>query len=171
MRLDFVSTARRPGAGAILVLLIGVLSVVATAANYQQLRRRADGLDLKIAATTGAGGNANAPAATSDKLLAETRAAIAELATPWGRLLADLEAAVADSQDSVALLAIEPDRETLKVKIKAESRSLPAAVAFAQRLQQSDVLLYPLLDSHEIQVHDQYRPVRFEITAAWRRGT
>jgi hypothetical protein len=71
----------------------------------------------------------------------------------------------------VALLAIEPDREGHRVQIMAESRTLPAAVAFTERLQKSEALVYPLLDSHEVQDKDQYRPVRFQITASWRLGT
>lgn len=172
MRLDFAAGKRRPRIGAIVLLSLGVLAVAAAATAYQQARQRTDGLELRLAALSGSARPAAQTAGIDDgKLLADAQAAVAELATPWGRLLDELTSAAADSHDSVALLAVEPDRKTLKVRILAESRDLTAAVAFAGRLQQSEVLRYPLLDSHEIRTDDRQRPVRFEITAAWRRGT
>ncbi len=172
MKLDFASTARRPGRGPIALLALGVISLAVTLAAYQQFRGRADGLELRLAALTEVAGSAgNLSTEDSGRAFADADAAIAELATPWGRLLADLEAAATDSQDSVALLAIEPDRKNGKIMIVAESRTLPAAVAFTKRLQQSGALLYPMLDSHEIQDDDRFRPVRFQVTAAWRLTT
>jgi len=168
INLDFASTGRRPRKGAIALLLVGAIAIVATIASYQQFRGRAEGLELRVAALSGGAGASDASSEDTGMAIAEADAAVALLATPWSQLLADLEAAAADSRDSVALLAIEPDRENRLVRIIAESRTLPAAVAFAKRLQKSGALLYPLLDSHEIQVDEQYRPVRFQITAAWR---
>jgi hypothetical protein len=168
MRLDFNARRNRPGAAGMVILALGVVSVAATLVSYQQSRAEADGLRLRFEALSRA---ATAPGDLGDsapRVLADTDAVIAELATPWGRLLEDLEAANADSKRSVAVLSIEPDREHQKVRIFAESRTLPAALAYAERLQQSTALLYPLLDSHEIQTKDQYQPVRFQITAAWR---
>jgi hypothetical protein len=170
MKLNFVAGGRRRGLGGRVVLAAGVLSVVATLLAYQQLRDRAEGLELRLEALTESArpfrgsGEANGP------LFAEAAAAVAELSTPWSRLLDELEAAARDSSEAVALLAVEPDRGARKVKIMAEARDLPDAIAFAQRLQQSDVLLHPLLDNHEVQDQDRSRPVRFEITAAWRNG-
>ncbi|MDH4259665.1 MAG: PilN domain-containing protein [Gammaproteobacteria bacterium] len=168
MRLDFASTGRRPRKGPIALVAIGIVSLALTLATYQQFRGRADGLELRLAAFTGMPGASSAPAGDSSKAFADADAVVAELATPWGQLLADLEQAATDSRDSVALLAIEPDRENGQVKIVAESRTLPAAVAFTRRLQESGALMYPMLDSHEIQTDDRFRPVRFQITATWR---
>jgi hypothetical protein len=168
MRLNFASSGRQPRKGPVALLAIGAISLALTLAAYQQSRGRADGLELRLAALTGGSTTSSLPVEESGKAIADADAVIAELATPWGRLLADLEQAATDSSDSVALLAIEPDRENGQVKIVAESRTLPAAVAFTRRLQESRALLYPMLDSHEIQTDDRYRPVRFQITAAWK---
>ena len=170
VRVNFVEDGRRRPTGALVVLSAGVLSVVAAVVAYQQVRDRSDGLELRLAALGEAAGPARGADQGDGELLAEAREAVAELATPWSRLLDELETAAADSRESVALLAVEPDRETLKVKIMAEARSLPDAIAFSQRLQRSEVLLHPLLDNHEVQARDRSRPVRFEITAAWRKG-
>ena len=171
MRLDFASNGRRPGRGPMLLLAAGVASVILTALSYQQFSNRADGLELRLEAMTGVPAASEVRDGEADKTVSEAAAAIAELATPWGQLLQDLEAAATDSQKSVALLAVEPDRENHKVTITAESRTLPAAVAFAERLQLSEALLDPLLDSHEVQTDAQYRPVRFQVTASWRLGS
>ena len=171
MKLDFASAGRRPRKGPVMLVASGALSLVLTIGAYQQFRGRADGLELRLAALAGDAGRNSMPVEDSGAALAEAGAVIAELTTPWSQLLADLEQAATDSKDSVALLAIEPDRESGEVKIVAESRTLPAAVAFTRRLQESQALLYPMLDSHEIQADEQYRPVRFQITAAWRLKT
>jgi hypothetical protein len=170
MRLDFVRNGRRRRMGARVLLAVGVVSVAVTLLAYQQLRARTDGLELRLEAHAESLRPTRRSGETDGPLFAEAAAAVAELSTPWSRLLDELEAAAQDSSESVALLAVEPDRGARKVKIMAEARNLPDAIAFAQRLQQSDVLLHPLLDNHEVQAQDRSRPVRFEITAAWRNG-
>jgi len=170
MRLDFVQDGRRWRVGARSLLAAGAISVAATLLSYQQLRERTAGLELKLETVAQSFRSSRGPGEAEGGLFAEAAAAVAELSTPWSRLLDELEAAARDSSESVALLAVEPDRAARKVKILAEARNLPDAIAFAQRLQESDVLLHPLLDNHEVQAQDRSRPVRFEITAAWRNG-
>ena len=91
MKLNFVAGGRRRGLGGRVVLAAGVLSVVATLLAYQQLRDRAEGLELRLEALTEStrpfrrSGEANGP------LFAEAAAAVAELSTPWSRLLDELE--------------------------------------------------------------------------------
>lgn len=167
VRLDFAARRRRRDATGIVLLAAGVLSTVAMLASYQRARTEAEGLELRRDAL------ASAPSAAGDlgnagpRVIDDANAVIAELATPWATLLRELEAANADSGRTIALLAIEPDREHRKVRIFAESRTLPAALAYAERLQKSTALRFPLLESHEVQVKDQYRPVRFQIAADW----
>jgi hypothetical protein len=98
-------------------------------------------------------------------------ATLANLATPWGKLLDDLEAASGDSAGSIALLEIEPDREHHKIRVLAEARSLVAALDYLKRLQRAGTLVNPLLESHEVRKDDPERPVRVKITADWRVTT
>ena len=170
MKLNFVAEGGRRRMGARAVLAAGVVAVAATLLAYQRVRARAAGLELRLEAVAESVRPSRGPGEAEGALFAEAAAAVAELSTPWGRLLDEIEGAVRDSSESVALLAVEPDRAARKVKIMAEARNLPDAIAFAQRLQESDVLLHPLLDNHEVQAQDRSRPVRFEITAAWRNG-
>jgi hypothetical protein len=110
-------------------------------------------------------------AAIPDKAAAraaeEAGDAVAELATPWSILLKELERAGEDSNGSVAILAVEPDREKRQVRVVAEARTLPIALAYVERLQKSTALRYPMLESHEVQAKDPERPVRFQIKADW----
>jgi hypothetical protein len=91
-----------------------------------------------------------------------------DLATPWTRLLAELEQASKDAQGQVALLGVEPDHAKHNVRVSAEARTLPLALAYVQRLQSSRSLVYPMLDRHEIRADDAQHPVRFELTGEWR---
>ena len=83
-------------------------------------------------------------------------------------MLDDLEAASRDSDDSISVLSVLPDRETRRVTLVAEARSLPAALNYVQRLQHSKSLLHPMLDSHEVRTDSAERPVRVQITAEWK---
>ncbi|MEI8296895.1 MAG: hypothetical protein WCH32_02620 [Pseudomonadota bacterium] len=92
----------------------------------------------------------------------------AELSVPWSQLLSELEIAGQDSESTVSLLQVEPDPAKHTVRITAEARSLPAALAYLQRLQKSKVLRYPMLESHELKKDDPEHPVRVKLAAEWR---
>jgi len=168
MRLDFAPQGMRRNAAGIVLLSAGVLSFVAILLGYQQTRAEAAGLELRAAALESSEGDSEASDHASADVIANARDVIAELSTPWPQLLEELDAAGNDGKQSVALLAIEPDVEHRKVRILAESRTLPAALAYTERLQRGSVLRFPLLVSHEVQTKDQYQPVRFEVAAEWK---
>ena len=91
-----------------------------------------------------------------------------ELAVPWTLLLSELEAASRDEASKVALLQVEPDAAKHLVRITAEARTLPDALAYLSRLQKSSVLRYPMLESHERKKDDPEHPVRVKLAAEWR---
>ncbi|MCC7199289.1 MAG: hypothetical protein IT483_07260 [Gammaproteobacteria bacterium] len=167
MRLDFAATGVRPGSASVAVLAAGVISLAATLLVYDQIRSAGEGLALRRDALSDSIPTGE-PVDASGRSIADATAVIAGLSTPWGQLLDDLEAANVDSRRNVAILEIEPDREHQKVRIIGESRTLRAALSYAERLQKSKAIRYPLLDSHEVQLKDPFQPVRFQITAAWR---
>jgi hypothetical protein len=167
MHLDFASGRPRVNAAGVVLVAAGLASIVALSTAYMRVRDQGDGLALKFDSLTGST-RADAAGGAEANAIAEADAVVQGLSTPWARLLDDIEAANSDSKENVALLAIEPDREHQKVRIFAESRTLPAAIAYVERLQKSSTLRYPLLKSHEVQEKDPYRPVRFQIVAGWR---
>jgi hypothetical protein len=87
---------------------------------------------------------------------------------PWSSLLAELEAASQDVESTVSLLEVEPDPAKHVVRITAEARTLPDALAYLERLQKSTMLRYPMLESHELRKDDPQRPVRVKLSAEWR---
>ena len=137
---------------------------------YRHTANEIAGIELQLAGlqpdTAILGGESGSSAS-----IAMASATLQNLATPWGQLLDDLEAASGDSAGSIALLEIEPDREHHKIRVLAEARSLVAALGYLERLQRAGTLINPLLESHEIRKDVPERPVRIKIMADWRVTT
>ncbi|HEY7643269.1 MAG TPA: hypothetical protein VH814_26300 [Steroidobacteraceae bacterium] len=165
IELDFAGRRRINRRGVIL-LAAGVVAAALVLADYRVDAARRDGLDLRLADLQ-APRTARKPDKAAQRIAEENRAALAELTIPWSRLLQELEVASADSKGSVAVLGVEPDRDKRQVRVLAEARTLPIALAYVERLQKSEALHYPMLESHEVQLRDPQRPVRFQITADW----
>jgi hypothetical protein len=167
LELDFARTKPRVRKLGVVLLGVGIVGAVLVLLDYRTVAAQIDGLHLRIAAIT-----PDHRAAASDRTAAravdDARDAVTELSTPWSLLLRELELASQDSKGSVAVLGIEPEREKRQVRVVAEARSLPIALAYVERLQQSQALRYPMLESHEVQAKDPEHPVRFQIRADWR---
>jgi hypothetical protein len=153
-----------------LLLLLGASAAAATYAEYRFLQARRAGLELKLEAATRR--NHHEPGLDARAAgFAEAAGRMAEqLGTPWTQLLTELEGASRDSSGQIAVLSIDPDPAKHIVHITGESKDLPLALAYVQRLQGSTLLRYPMLDSHEVKADDSQRPVRFAMTAEWREA-
>ncbi len=165
IRLDFVAPLHRaPVAGAVLCAA-GLAAALALGLAFQrQLAERSRLDDLLGAASRP---RHRAPTPESLRSAAEAAVVERELRVPWTRLLAELEAASRDSADTVALLAVEPDPAKKLVRITAEVRALPDALAYLERLQKSAVLRHPMLESHERRKDDPEHPLRIRLSAEW----
>ena len=167
LSVDFVAQRPRLTLAGAALLFLGAGAAAATYAEYRFMQARRAGLEVKLEAAL----RRSSPPAGRDARSAGYEEAAGrmaqELGTPWTRLLAELEAASRDSGE-VAVLSIEPDHSKGNVHITGESRDLPRALAYVQRLQASTLLRYPMLDSHEVKTDDAQRPVRFAMTAEWR---
>lgn len=165
--LDFATTRPRLNRFGAALLIAGAAGVMWVAVDYRSVAAQSAGLEAQLGAI-----RPGSRAAVGNKAVAraaeEAGAAVAELATPWSLLLQELESAGADSKGSIAVLAVEPDREKRQVQVLAEARTLPIALAYVERLQKSRALRYPMLVNHEVQAKDAERPVRFQIRADWR---
>lgn len=169
IRLDFERAGEAARWLGPALLAAGLVACASLYVVYRQGAGEMEGLELRLANLESAA--AGAVGAAGDPAAAAARATAASLATPWARLLDDLEAASRDLDSSVSLLEVEPDREHGRIRVLAESRSLAAALAYLERLQKSATLANPLLQSHEIQGDDPERPVRVEIVADWRAAS
>lgn len=165
--LDFAHTRPRLNRFGAALLIAGAAGVLLVAADYRSVAAQGAGLEARLGAIR-PGSRAGVGSKAAGRAAEEAGAAVAELATPWSLLLQELEAAGADSKGSIAVLAVEPDREKRQVQVLAEARTLPIALAYVERLQKSRALRYPMLVNHEVQVKDAERPVRFQIRADWR---
>jgi hypothetical protein len=167
IRLDFQRRRGHKLRGGALLLAAGLAIGMALVFSYRHTANEIAGIELQLSALQPGSSNI-AGESDSSASIAMASATVENLATPWGRLLDDLEAATGDSAGSVALLEIEPDREHHKIRVLAEARSLVAALGYLERLQRAGTLVNPLLESHELQKEDPERPVRVKIMADWR---
>jgi hypothetical protein len=166
VRLDFVAPVHQaPLAGAALCV-VGLASVLGLGLAFDRKLAERSRLDVALAAT--AQPRRSAPTPESLKIAAEVATVERELSVPWTRLLAELEAASHDSAASVSLLLVEPDPGKQLVRITAEVRALPDALAYLERLQKSEVLRHPMLESHERRKDDPEHPLRIKLSAEWR---
>jgi hypothetical protein len=166
--LDFVAPRVRLTATGVILLLFGSVALTAAAFEYHALNARRAGLELRLAASLRQARPDPLAAANNSRAIEEATGVAVELGAPWTALLADLELASRDSAGRIAVLAIEPDHEKHRVRISGESKNLSEALAYLSRLQTSDTLQFPMLDSHEIVADDKDHPVRFTLTADWR---
>jgi hypothetical protein len=166
--VDFVHRRSRPTLAGALLLLLGVSAAASAWLEYRFIETRRAGLELKLQAAARHVQHQPGLDLRTAGLTEEAGRVAAELGTPWTKLLTELEAASRDSTGQVAVLSIEPDHDKHNVHITGESRDLPLALAYVQRLQTSALLRYPMLDSHEVKTDDAQRPVRFAMTAEWR---
>jgi len=165
VRLDFAAEVHRaPGTGAALCVA-GLAAAIGVGLAFDAQLTERNRLDAELGAISRPH-RAASPAALKQ---AEEAATIErELAVPWSQLLGELEAASHDLSSKVALLQVAPDAAKRSVEITAEVRSLPDALAYLERLQQSKVLRYPMLESHERKKDDPEHPVRVKLAAEWR---
>lgn len=170
IQLDFV--ARRAPVSILsgLLLLLGVSAVAASYLGYRHVESRRAGLELKLDETLRRAHRDPAADLRVAGMSAEAGRVAQELGTPWTELLAELEAASRDTDGQVAVLSIEPDHAKRLVHLTGESRDLPAVLVYVERLQKSQLLRYPMLDSHDVKTDDPQRPVRFAMTAEWREA-
>lgn len=163
IRLDFQHSGENARLVGPSLLAAGLVACATLYFFYRQTTNEIAGLELQL-------GNLQPESVPSsaNPSIAAARATVDNLATPWGRLLDDLEAASRDLGPSVALLEIQPDHENGKIRVLAETRSLVAALGYLERLQKSGALVNPVLQSHEVRSEVEERPVRVEIVADWR---
>lgn len=164
--LDFVGAApnRSPATG-IVLFGVGLLACVGLAYEFQASLGERDSLQARLGAIARPH---RAPTATDTRNAAVATTIQKQLWVPWSSLLVELENASQDVSSTVSLLEVQPDAAKHVVRITAEARTLPDALAYLERLQKSSMLRYPMLDSHELRKDDPEHPVRVKLSAEWR---
>ena len=89
---------------------------------------------------------------------------MSELDLPWGALFDSVEYA---SSHDVALLSIQPDASSRKMRIGGEAKNIPAMLDFVGALEREPALKDTYLLKYEIKRDDPHRPVTFLVSASW----
>lgn len=165
VRLDFIAPVHQARWSGIALCTVGIFAAIVVGVSFDLQIAERERLDAALGAISAP---PRAPGAAALRAGEDAAAIERELSIPWSQLLAELEAASHDSTSTIALLQVEPDPTKRIVKITAEARSLPAALEYLERLQQSKVLRYPMLESHERKKDDPEHPVRVKLAAEWR---
>jgi hypothetical protein len=167
VQLDFVAPVHRaPLAGAALCAA-GLAAALALGLAFERQLAERSRLDAALGAPAQPQRH-QTPTPEALRSAAEAATVERELGIPWTRLLAALEAAAHDSASTVSVLVVEPDPARQLVRITAEVRNLPDALAYLKRLQKSPVLRNPMLESHERRKDDRQHPLRIKLSAEWR---
>lgn len=167
LELDFAGSRSRGGVVGMVLAAVGALGLALVILQLHSLSGRRAGLELRSAALERAHHRGTGLEMVAGLGAQNAEKTVRELATPWSQLLAELEHASSDKSDDVAVLSIEPDHVKHRVRVTAEARTLELALAYVQRLRKTQVLHYPMLDSHEIKADDKDHPVRFQLSADW----
>jgi hypothetical protein len=167
--LDFLPRRRAGRLTGMVALGLAALAAAKLADFYATSLAEADSLEARMARLERRSPEFAAAQALPESTLREIRHAnevIDQIATPWTRLFAAIDAA---GSSKVALLGIEPDPRDGTVEISAESADLRAMFDYVKRLDRQATLDGVYLLNHQIDMQNPQRPVRFKVTAAWAR--
>lgn len=165
VRLDLVQDQERSPLAGILMCLAGLIACATVGYAFDSKLLEKQNLEARLEARSR--GHRTIERVAPENVLA-VAAIERELSVPWSPLLAELESASADLSAKVSLLQVQPDPGKRVVRITAEARTLPDALAYLERLQKCSALRYPMLESHELRKDDPQHPIRFKIAAQWR---
>lgn len=155
-----------------MLLLAGVVLACWLGYDYRERSNTLAGLEYRLRAqqdrTRAVPATRNAAQLAQEqaelKLMAQVQG---RLGLPWDALFNEIEATV---DEHVTLLSVEPDAEKGALHVTAEARDLGAMLAYGKRLAASARFKDALIQSHQVQVQDPQRPVRFVVAAQWLMG-
>jgi hypothetical protein len=164
LELDYVAAPRRPRALGLLVLAIGIAVAAGLLERYrtvsEDLQRIETGRVLL-------GPTARALRERSPQRLDEeakrVEAVLRQLAMPWGAIIESVEEA---TTEDVALLQLQPDAQQRQLRLGAEARSQQAMLEYLHRLSAGRALSAVHVVSHQVQIDDPHRPLRFTVQAS-----
>jgi Tfp pilus assembly protein PilN len=107
------------------------------------------------------------PSPISDLQAGAVNRAISQLNLPWHDVLQAIEAA---TPAAIALLALEPDAKTHRIKAMAEAKNSDDMFAYLASLNRQAFFNAVVLTRHDINEQDPNRPIRFQFEAEWIQG-
>jgi hypothetical protein len=162
---------RKPGRGSrlgLLLLLLGVVALLIVGDLAVEANREKAEFESTLARTdrkrvpTVRGGERETKRTAEELKIADNIAG--RLTLPWADLFDALEAS---SNNTVALLALEPDLSKRVLRITAEAKNKADMLAYVARLNEDRRLLNVHLMDHQLQAQTPGDPVRFSVQASW----
>ena len=152
-------------------LCIGFIFAIFTWQNYQARLIAHTEIVLKLSELNRKFQQAVPLQQLSKDILPETKlqieTTVSALTAPWGELLKEIESA--DIQD-VALLSLEPSTKKQQVLVTGEAKNLSTVFRYIDQLEQQSMLAQVYLQKHSVVEADPFRPVKFTLTAQWRKA-
>lgn len=168
LHLDFIRRRRTRGPWFVLgvvLLLAGLALAAERVARFGQINAEVAGAQGRLESLERKSRHqAKSKVMVVDPLVLAAPTALKQLNLPWDRLLLELEQA---GDDSIAILAIEPDPAKALVRINGEGKSVAQVLAYVERLGGTLSLKRPQLQVEEGRVVDGQKVVGFSILADW----
>ncbi|GAB3626141.1 hypothetical protein PTE30175_00861 [Pandoraea terrae] len=171
LTIDF---ARRhaivPAAGVLLLIIASVWLMVSAAMmwivgqNNEFARNEFEAVDNHHAVPKRQAPTAPAPGA--ELAAKQSQAVMRELTVPWQELLSIVESYAGRD---VALIGIDQNPAQGQLRITAEAKDADAMIAYLKYLQRSTLLREAVLNTHVVETTVPGTPIRFQITAVWRK--
>ncbi|CAB3809634.1 hypothetical protein [Paraburkholderia caffeinilytica] len=172
LNLDF-SRRRAPAAmGGVILLCAAAVLLLASGARlwhaYAENDRAQAQLEAVRQQTMASRHVVKAPLTPAARLAEkQSQSVLRELTVPWQ----DLFSIVEDYPDhDVALIGIDQNPGQSQIRITAEAKNFDAMIAYLKYLQTSVLLREAVLNDHLIEPNVPGKPVRFQITAVWRKS-
>lgn len=169
--VDFLPRPPRARSVAALLFVAGVIVAGAGALWVQSLRDEQAAISAEVGrydSTLRPRSRGAAPEATMtperQREVAQANRIASRLNLPWSGLF---DAVERSAGDTVVLLALQPDPVEGTVRLTGEAKTLPLVLGYLSVLQKQPVLAEVRLESHDTQVQDAQRPVRFIAAARW----
>ncbi|WP_412526401.1 hypothetical protein [Burkholderia lata] len=170
--IDFCRRGARVRTGGMILLGVAVLLCVASGARlwhaYAENDRVQESVEAARHRTLAQRHVAKALPTPAEKLAEkQSGAVLRELTVPWQTLFSIVE----DYPDhDVALIGIDQNPAQGQIRITAEAKNPDAMIAYLKYLQTSVVLREAVLNGHLVETNVPGMPVRFQITAVWRKS-
>lgn len=172
-RIDFVPATVWPLEYLVAVGLAGVLAVSAMVsfsveqrkllAAQEALTQSQDQL-AKRSGRTPQKASLNAPSLPKENLQA-INAIVRQLNLPWDELFEALESTM---PRKVAILEVNPDAKSRRLRVVAEVRNDKDMLAYLKLLRAVPLFESVVLTSHQVNEQDRNHPLHFEFMAIWK---
>lgn len=170
--LDFSQHRAAPAAAGVILLCVAAVLLLASGARLWHAHAENERTQAQLEAvqrqTMASRHVAKAPLTPAARLAEkQSQSVLRELTVPWQ----DLFSIVEDYPDhDVALIGIDQNPAQGQIRITAEAKNFDAMIAYLKYLQTSVLLREAVLNDHLIETNVPGKPVRFQITAVWRKS-